>query len=272
MEGLKFMNELAITIPSILIKQKERLLVCLKELSLELSMTPKVQKELKIFMGKVIPELQNFLMSLIKMNSDEGELDFLNNAIFELFNKCAFYPKRAESFNSISPVRIIMDDKNLAGFLKDNLEILKNSNPSVKESFTKFLKDIISTPTSDKFNEVLAKDFISLSEEASKYSIWNQDLVKAIRGLLELRFNFDYQMLCYNFSKTSDPLWLTATETLIRLGQEALQQERKEANYILELLDEILTTPRDPNRFQLSNDRKSSEIMSTRISQTSSLC
>ena len=57
--------------------------------------------------------------------------------IFILFIKCIFYPKRAESFNSINPIKIYIDEKPMMDFI-DSIPKIFESNICNLELISKY--------------------------------------------------------------------------------------------------------------------------------------
>ena len=89
--------------------------------------------------------------------------------------------------------------------------------------FFNFVFDILNKEISDKFNEILVKKFVVLCENIVKdkeLTISNEiieNFLEKLKNIIHLKYDNEYQNLCFVSMKSISPIWLFAAEELLKI-------------------------------------------------------
>lgn len=175
-----------------------------------------------------------------------------------------FYPKKAETFNSINPMKVFIDEKPIIEFVEGLPLIFSQLVPFVAEEkcqcflsgFFEFIMQVLKLPVVDKFNELFIRRFLDLlpsllnspSTDFQDYLRDKQLLQKVLfcmNNLIELRYDQNYQSLHYNVENSCVPLWLFCTEQLIKVLSKVDSSHQK---LCISTCDSILNSKKEKNK------------------------
>lgn len=163
-----------------------------------------------------------------------------------------FYSKKAETFNSFSQYKIFVDDKAVIDFIEKIPSFLKNNPKQFQGFFFNFLFDILNKDMTEKFNESFIKKFIVLTETIIKNvefaSILSTEIIEQflekMKNIILLKNDNDYQNLCFNILKNNSPLWLFASDQLLKIAPFLIENFKMNKK-LGEIFKILLTTKKE---------------------------
>lgn len=146
-----------------------------------------------------------------------------------------------------------MDDKPILDFLEKIPSFIRvNTTKAFQNYFFNFLFDIVNKEITDKYNETLIKKFIVMAENIVKekefesvvsFEILEQFLEK-LKNIILLKFENDYNSLYFNVWKGNNPIWLFASEELMKVTP-VLMENFKINQVVADIFRTILTAKKD---------------------------
>lgn len=146
-----------------------------------------------------------------------------------------------------------MDDKAIIDFLDKIPSFLRvNTFKNFQSFFFNFVFDILNKDISDKYNEGLVKKFVVLTENIIKEKEFEQAIsveileqfLEKLKNIIMLKFDNEYQNLCFNIWKNNNPIWLFAAEELMKVTP-ILIEGFKMNQMLADIFKTILTTKKE---------------------------
>lgn len=146
-----------------------------------------------------------------------------------------------------------MDDKAIIDFLEKIPSFLRvNTFKNFQSFFFNFVFDILNKDISDKYNEGLVKKFVVLTENIIKEKEFEQAIsveileqfLEKLKNIIMLKFDNEYQNLCFNIWKNNNPIWLFAAEELMKVTP-ILIEGFKMNQMLADIFKTILTTKKE---------------------------
>lgn len=127
-----------------------------------------------------------------------------------------------------------------------------NTFKNFQSFFFNFVFDILNKDISDKYNEGLVKKFVVLTENIIKEKDFEQAIsveileqfLEKLKNIIMLKFDNDYQNLCFNIWKNNNPIWLFAAEELMKVTP-ILIEGFKMNQMLADIFKTILTTKKE---------------------------
>lgn len=127
-----------------------------------------------------------------------------------------------------------------------------NPTKTFQNFFFNFLFDILNKEITDKYNETLIKKFLILAENIVKEKEFEsamspevlEQFLEKFKNIILLKFDNDYQNLCFNMWKNNNPIWLFASDELMKVTP-ILIENFKINQIIAEIFRTILTSKKE---------------------------
>ena len=116
--------------------------------------------------------------------------------------------------------------------------------------FFNFVFDILNKEISDKFNEILVKKFVVLCENIVKdkeLTISNEiieNFLEKLKNIIHLKYDNEYQNLCFVSMKSISPIWLFAAEELLKITPVIIENYQMN-QAIADVFKAILTSKKE---------------------------
>lgn len=142
-----------------------------------------------------------------------------------------------------------------------------NTFKNFQSFFFNFVFDILNKDISDKYNEGLVKKFVVLTENIIKEKDFEQAIsveileqfLEKLKNIVMLKFDNDYQNLCFNIWKNNNPIWLFAAEELMKVTP-ILIEGFKMNQMLADIFKTILTTKKEKKSNLIEKNNINSNI------------
>ena len=142
-----------------------------------------------------------------------------------------------------------------------------NTFKNFQSFFFNFVFDILNKDINDKYNEGLVKKFVVLAENIIKEKEFEQvisveileQFLEKLKNIIMLKFDNDYQNLCFNIWKNNNPIWLFAAEELMKVTP-ILIEGFKMNQMLADIFKTILTTKKEKKSILLEKNNINSNL------------